>query len=264
MLDQVDSSVATKAAKALIETAATTSALPTPSTPPSLSTAPRPSTQAPHDHQERRYVGHIRRSVVPLLCVWGGGLLVLGASATRGNVRELFLDPAYANGGAWWTGLISQLGILGWTSAAASAAWAAWIARHTGRTSAAQFLFRGALASIVLLTDDLIGVHSMFWALGPLGKPFGLALVLAPVAAWFWVYRSDIRRTRWILLAGAFVANALSVVADTLGRGSVSDQAALLEDGPKFLGILAWATYFIASTYDIARSALRSATLSAP
>jgi hypothetical protein len=242
MLDQVDSPVAT-------ETSGAANAKQTP---------------VGHDDQDRRYIGHVRRSIVPLLCVWGCGLLVLGASATHGNVRELFLDPAYANGGAWWTGLISQLGILGWTSAAASAAWAAWIARHTGRTSAARFLFRGALASIVLLTDDLIGVHSMFWALGPLGKPFGLALVLAPVAAWLWVYRSDIRRTRWVLLAGAFLANALSVMADTLGRGSVSDQAALLEDGPKFLGILAWATYFIASTYDIARSALRSATLSAP
>ena len=252
MLDQVVSSVATDAP------AATTSAMPTTHPLSSLSSL------SPLDDQERRYVGHVRRSVVPLLCVWGCGLLVLGASAARGNVRELFLDPAYANGGAWWTGLISQLGILGWTSAAASAAWAAWIARHTGRTSAARFLFRGALASMVLLTDDLIGVHSMFWALGPVGKPFGLALVLAPVAAWFWIYRSDILRTRWVLLAGAFCANALSVVADTLGRGSISDQAALLEDGPKFLGILAWATYFIASTYDIARSALRSATLGAP
>jgi hypothetical protein len=209
---------------------------------------------------DRRYVGHFRRSIVPLFCVWGFGFLVLAASAAQGHVRELFLDPSYANGGAWWTGLVSQLGILGWTTAVASAAWAAWIARHTGRRAAAQFLYRGALASVVLLVDDLVGVHSMFWALGPLGKPFGLTLVLSPVAAWFWVYRSDIRRTRWVLLAGAFVANALSIVADTLGHGSVSNLSALLEDGPKFLGILAWATYFVASTYDIARSALRAAT----
>jgi hypothetical protein len=213
------------------------------------------------DLKERRSVGHFRRSFLPLLCVWGSGLLVLGVCTAPGNLQLLFLDPAYANGGAWWTGLVSQLGILGWTVAAASAAWAAWIARHTGRTKAARFLFRGALASVVLLVDDLIGVHSMFWALGALGKPFGLALVLSPVAAWFWVYRSDIRRTRWVLLAGAFVANAASIVADTVGNGPVSDWSALLEDGPKFLGILAWATYFIASTYDIARSALRSASI---
>jgi hypothetical protein len=208
---------------------------------------------------ERRYVGHVRRSIVPLFAVWGCGLVILGASAAHGNVRQLFLDPAYANGAPWWTGLVSQLGILGWTTATASAAWAAWIARHSGRASAARFLSRGALASVVLLADDLIGVHSMFWVLGPLGKPFGLALVLSPVAAWFWSFRDDIRRTRWVLLAGAFMANALSLVADTLGHGSISDQAALLEDGPKFLGILAWATYFTASTYDIARSALSSA-----
>ena len=62
-----------------------------------------------------------------------------------------------------------------------------------------------------------------------------------------------------MLLAGAFLGNALSILGDTLGQGSISDQAVLFEDGPKFLGILAWATYFIASTYDIARSALRSA-----
>ena len=208
---------------------------------------------------DRRYVGHFRRSVVPLIVVWGFGIVVLAASLAHGNVRELFLDPAYANGGPWWTGLVSQLGVLGWTTAAVSAAWAGWIARHTGRRSAARFLGRGALASLVLMVDDLVGVHSMFWALGPLGKPFGLALVLSPVGAWLWVFRTDIRRTRWVLLVGAFAGNALSVVADTLGNGSVSNEAALFEDGPKFLGILAWATYFIASTYDIARSALRSA-----
>ena len=209
--------------------------------------------------QDRRYVGHFRSSVVPLLAVWGFGTLVLGASAAHGKVDQLFLDPAYVNGGAWWTGLVSQLGVLGWTIAVVSAAWAAWIARHTGRSSAARFLARGALASLVLLTDDLFGVHSMFWVLGPLGKPFGLALVLSPVAAWLWFFRTDILRTRWMLLAGAFLGNALSILGDTLGQGSISDQAVLFEDGPKFLGILAWATYFIASTYDIARSALRSA-----
>jgi hypothetical protein len=216
--------------------------------------------QVEHVERDRRYVGHFRRSIVPLLSVWGCGFLILVASAAHGNAKELFLDPSYANGGEWWIGLVSQLGILGWTTAAASAAWAAWIARHTGRTGAAQFLYRGAVASVVLLIDDLLGVHSMFWALGPLGKPFGLTLVLSPVAAWFWVYRSEIRRTRWVLLAGAFLANALSIVVDTLSHGSDTDLSAMLEDGPKFLGILAWATYFVASTYDIARSALRVAT----
>jgi hypothetical protein len=211
------------------------------------------------DDAERRYVGHFRRSILPLSVVWTGGLVVLGATLAHGNVRQLFLDPAYANGGPWWTGLVSQLGVLAWTTAAASAAWASWIARHTERVRAAAFLFRGALASVVLLLDDLIGVHAMFWALGPLGKPFGLTLVLAPVAAWFWTYRADIARTRWLLLVAAFLANGTSVLVDTLGSGSFSDQAALFEDGPKFLGILAWATYFVATTYDIARSALRSA-----
>jgi hypothetical protein len=211
------------------------------------------------DLGDRRYVGHFRRSVVPLCVVWGFGILVLAASLAHGNVRQLFLDPAYANGGPWWTGIVSQLGVLGWTAAAVSAAWAAWIARHTGRRNAARFLARGALASLVLLVDDLVGVHSMFWVLGPLGKHFGLALVLSPVGAWLWFFRSDILRTRWVLLVGAFAGNALSVVADTFGNGSLSNEAALYEDGPKFLGILAWATYFIASTYDIARSALRSA-----
>lgn len=223
-----------------------------------------PTLSNPGEESERRYVGHFRRSIVPLLMVWACGFLILGATLAHGDVRQLFLDPAYANGGPWWTGLVSQIGVLAWTTAAASAAWASWIARHTGRKQAGAFLFRGAMASVILLLDDLLGVHSMFWALGPLGKPFGLTLVLAPVAAWFWTYRSDIVRTRWLLLVAAFLANGASVLVDTLGGGSISDHAALFEDGPKFLGILAWATYFIATTYDIARSALRSALPGAP
>ena len=76
-----------------------------------------------------------------MFCVWLGGFGVLGAVVAHGNVGRLFLDPAYVNGGTWYDGLVSQLGVVAWTVAAVSAAWSAWIASVSGRRQAAGFLF---------------------------------------------------------------------------------------------------------------------------
>ncbi len=209
--------------------------------------------------------------LVPLFIVWLGGAGILVAVAVHGNVQELFLDPAYFNGGVWWIGLISQLGILGWTAAAASASWASWIAKQRGRTRTASFLRSAAVVTAWLLLDDLVGLHSMLAdALTSIAvshvvaKTIGLLVILAPLARWMLKFRRDIGRTRWQVLFAALIANVVSLAADiwsaagpVAGFANASTNAqGLLEDGPKFLGILAWATYLIVTTYDIARSAL--------
>lgn len=196
------------------------------------------------------------RLLVPVLIVWAVGVAILSLVGARGNVGELLLDAAWYNGGAWYTGLVAQLGVLAWTTATVSAAWSAWIADMTGRPDAARFLYRAAAVGTVLLLDDLVSFHNVMVNVVGLPKIFGEAVVLAPLALWLVVHRGDIVRTRSQLLAASLLANACSFLVDLLVHPQAGDYAVLFEDGPKFLGILAWATYFVVTARDIARSAL--------
>jgi hypothetical protein len=197
--------------------------------------------------------------VAPLVFVWAAGFSILAAVAVRGDVGELLLDPTYASGGAWYLGAVSQLGILAWTLGSGAAAAASWMAFKTGRIPAAKFLRAGSIAGAVLLLDDLFGVHS-----GPVakltGKSLGQALVLLPAVWWFVKYRSDILRTRWQVLLCALTGLALSVIIDLLLSPDRLDYAVLAEDGPKFLGVLAWATYWVMTGRDIVNSVLAETT----
>ena len=66
----------------------------------------------------------------PLVGVWLAGLVVLGGTlgTTSFDDKDVLLDPAHLAGLPWYTGLISNLGVLAWTLAAVAAAAAAHIA----------------------------------------------------------------------------------------------------------------------------------------
>jgi hypothetical protein len=202
--------------------------------------------------------------LVPLLIVWLGGIGLLIAVGLSGNSDELVLDPAYYNGGGWWVGIISQLGILGWSVATVSASWAAWIALQHQRTRAVLFLRHAAFVSGWLLIDDLIGVHSLIGNVlvsmvkipSPIAKAIGLLCVLGPLIRWLLSYANDILRTRWQVLAASLVASFVSISVDLLFDANGSSTRSLFEDGSKFLAVLAWTTYFVTTTYDIARSVI--------
>ncbi len=77
-----------------------------------------------------------------------------------------------------------------------------------------------------------------------------------PAVLWVLRHLDDIERTRWPLLAAAVSCLALSMVVEGLTGNSMGPRATLAEDGPKFLGVLAWAAYFALTSVDIARSVL--------
>lgn len=216
---------------------------------------------------ERRRGFPLRRQarvLAPLLVVWAVGFGVLGAVAVRGRVGDLLLDPTYASGGAWYLGAVSQLGVLAWTLGVGAACGAAWVARRTGRPAAARFLGGGAGAGAVLLIDDLFGLHSNIIPMLGLPKRASEAAVAAPVALWIVTFRRDLARTRWQVLACSLAGLAVSVLVDSVVHPGQVDVALLAEDGPKFLGALAWATYFVLTARDVAASAIDAGRSGAP
>ena len=213
---------------------------------------------------ERRRGFSLRRqltSLAPLGALWliGTILLVAARVQTATPLRFLFLDPAHLTGSPWYTGALSNLGILVWTAGVAFASAGAWVARRIGRQSAATFLAAGALATLILVLDDVFALHAGILKnlLGG-SKNAAQLFVVFPTLAWMVFFLDDIRRTRSALLLAAVGSLGGSVIVD-VGIGLSGDTKLLVEDGMKFLGILAWSQYFAITSRDIAASAITSA-----
>ncbi len=199
------------------------------------------------------------RPLLPIAVIWAIGLVFLVGLALQRQVPydELLLDPNNVAGIPWYTGLVSNLGILGWTTATVTAIFGAWIAHYGNRPAAARMLLHGAVLSAVLLFDDLLQLHVI---LKPaLGIPkLAVYIVYLGIAGW-WVASQwrELRRTRAELLVAAGAAFAISIGLDqvaTVVPWLTANQRLLGEDAAKFLGVLAWAQFFTLTSSSIVTS----------
>ncbi|MEE9416500.1 MAG: hypothetical protein V3V01_14545 [Acidimicrobiales bacterium] len=201
------------------------------------------------------------RPLAPLGAVWFAALLLLLAVVAQNVIpyEQLLLDPTDSGGLPWYAGLVSNLGVLAWTTATVAAIGGAWVSRVAGREGAASMLRSGATLSALLLLDDLFQFHS--YLPGQLGFPKAAfyALYMALTAWWVLSEHRELARTNFRLLHAAGFAFATSIAVDQFGVGSV-DVSLVLEDAAKFLGVLAWALYFVVTTMDITRSIIDDRT----
>lgn len=209
------------------------------------------------DVAERRTRRSIAAGLEPLgrlAAIWAiAAALLLGLFEQNAVPPEaLLLDPSAYNRLPWYTGLVSNLGILGWTVAATAAATGARLGRLAGRDSATRFLRAGAMLGILLLLDDLFQLHVVVAQQLGIDKAsfYGLYGLLG--LGWIVEHRAEALRTRWaLLIASGLVLGGSGVIDQVL---ATSATALIMEDALKFLGILAWAQYFVLTTTDIARS----------
>ena len=218
------------------------------------------------ERRARRLLATSLRPLLPLAAVWALASAFLGALAAQDVIpyEQLVLDPNSYGDIAWYTGLVSNLGILGWTVATVVAATGAWLAGRAGRPGARALLGGGALYSALLLLDDLFQLHVVVThALGTSKVPFYTA-ELGLGCWWAWTNAGELLRTRWPLATAAVAALSLSVAVDQgLPAGAL---ALVAEDSCKFLGIMAWSLYFVLTGRDVALSvlALRPAEMGRP
>jgi hypothetical protein len=210
------------------------------------------------DRRSSRSAFHQLNALGPLLFIWTVTVVLLYASAAQDEVptERLFLDAASLSGQPWYTGLLHEMGVLGWTVAATAATAGAWVASLATRRSVTWFLASGAALTFILLADDVTSFHA---DLGPrIGVPKLVTIggLLAASAVWFMTNWREIRRTRWLTLLAALGALATSVALDIERRES--DLHVFFEDAPKLLGIMGWATYFVLTAADITGSVLQS------
>ena len=212
------------------------------------------------ERRRRRALRDQIPSVTPLLAMWAAGGSLLGVVAAQRSVavEQLFLDPAFLSGEPWYTGVLSDLGVLGWAAATVTALWGGWVAGQTGRPTASRFLRAGALVSVILLADDLFQLHADLLRFMGLPKGIRQLVIVLPAVAWLLRYAADIARTRWVILAGALTGFGASLLVDGLAPPD-STVGLFVEDSAKLLGVLAWTQYLVLTSLDIMRSTIRDA-----
>lgn len=219
------------------------------------------------ERRQRRTLADKLRVLVPLAITWTIGIAVMVAVAAQPGERagEMLMDPAFTLGSKWYTGLVSNLGVLTWTVGGAAAFAGAWLCRLGDRHRAGRFLFAGGIVGTVLLADDLFMFHAVL-APSELGVPKVVVQVAIGVLIIGWAYRNvtEILRTHVHLLVAAAAGLGGSFVVDAIFAPAPGSGWSLIEDGAKFLGVLAWATYFVVTTRDISRSVFVDALMTWP
>ena len=206
------------------------------------------------ERRSRRTLSASLRPLLPLAVLWLAGSVLLYVLIRQEAIphEQLLLDPNSYSRLPWYSGMVSNLGILGWTTGAVSAAGGAWIAKLGGRAAAAEMFRGGSLLSVLLLLDDLFQLHVVVTKALDVPKVAFYGVYIALGTWWGLANRAEVMRTRWQLLVAAGAALAGSAIADQLapqtGNGLV------VEDSLKFLGILAWAQFYVITNRDVSRS----------
>ncbi|MGH2561836.1 MAG: hypothetical protein ACRDJH_22465 [Thermomicrobiales bacterium] len=146
-----------------------------------------------------------------------------------------------------YTGVLSTLGVVIWSAAAAVCLLSYAVIRNRAAGGASpHFLLAGGLVTVLLLLDDAFMLHEVVFPehLGVSQKVVYAAH--AAVLLWFLVwFRSTILHTDFLLLALALAGFGFSVGTDLTARSTPFAGLYVFEDGAKLFGIVSWAAYFV-------------------
>lgn len=218
--------------------------------------------------EERRSPIPLRRQLsllVPLFVGWTAAvMLIFVIAALNPDARDnVLLHPAL-NDFPWYTGLLSNLAVVGWVVASTAGFLGGFVAWVGNRKAAARMQLMGAVVTLLAAFDQLFQFHRIILGTDSFG---GRALVLVTYivlgSLWVIVNQKELARTRVIILGAAMSSLLMSATVDLLGSEIVTSRA-LFVDGTTFLSALAWAIWFVTTTMDISRSVVRSAVLPDP
>lgn len=154
-------------------------------------------------------------------------------------------DPLAIVNGHPFYGMISNIGVLFWCASAAVCFFSyALLQRIENRPEILWFIFFGAIITSVLLLDDLFSLHEQifptyFFIREEITVSFYGILLLF----YFTKFRKIILETNFFLLFLALLFFGISVLVDCIPHYLLPWHP-LFEDGPKFLGIIGWFSYF--------------------
>lgn len=156
----------------------------------------------------------------------------------------------------FYYGLVSNLGVMIWTTGAAVCLFASVLLFPMVRRRAEAVFFAAAAAFTGWLAlDDLFMIHED--VLPQLGVPqlMTYAFYAGTAAAYFLLSWRQILALRPALMASALALLGTSVLIDVLVH-TESAVHVFFEDGAKLLGILAWTSFHVTAALEIIRAAI--------
>jgi hypothetical protein len=150
-------------------------------------------------------------------------------------------DPLQTAKFPWYTGFLSNLGVILWSISIGCAFSSAMILPNNRQI--ANFLIATGTLAIVLVIDDMFRLHDSIlpslFHIPEFVSFFAYGLVIAIYL--FSFYRIILLDASFLLLAGALLFLGVSIVYDMVSP--YSSMETFIKDGLKFIGIALWLTY---------------------
>lgn len=215
----------------------------------------------------RHFLSHMESNRLTLLlyaCAIGILLGIAAASQHSGiPISHFTRDPASVMNAHFYTGILSNIGILFWCIAATTCLFACLLLiKLRGETAEAYFLLYFGTLSAMLLIDDFFLLHEILSDLIFKSERLVYLMYMLILGYGLVYFRQLILRTDFKLLTISLGFFSASVVFDLLPEGW-SAWHHLLEDGAKFMGIVVWCNYFAKISWRIMTASQPSHALTA-
>lgn len=155
-----------------------------------------------------------------------------------------------------YLGVISRIGVIFWTATSVVLLYSSLLSyKKKQPRSITSFLFWGGLLSAFLLIDDFFMFHDVIFSYYlNIDEKFFYAFYGLSVVALFYFYHKIILDSDYILLLMAIILLGGSVITDiAVFLGLNLTYVYVVEDGLKFLGIIAWFAYFTRTGYKLVK-----------
>jgi hypothetical protein len=170
--------------------------------------------------------------------------------------REFTQDPADRLGGHPYVGIISMVGVMMWSGAAAACVVTVLVCHRLRAYGSNQrlilFLF---FSSAWLAADDVMQLHEAVFPWAGIPEVVSELTYVVLFSVFLYILRDMIISTRWVLLMASIVALGASLLADMLLPHS--DLQTFMEDGAKFVGIVFWTVFVVETNAEYLSEALR-------
>jgi hypothetical protein len=178
--------------------------------------------------------------IIALACIVGVYLVGVLKNVPPGFMTE---DPLQTAKFPWYTGALSNLGIILWSISIGCAFTGAILAIK--KPHKFQFMIVSGVLSSILVVDDMFMLHDGFlrYSLHIPERPIFLAYGLIFVVYTLYFLRDILSDDSFLILFVALLFLGSSMVIDAVIP--YSSLETFIEDGIKFIGITFWAAYFL-------------------
>lgn len=187
--------------------------------------------------------------------------LYLYSSSSPYSIVYFMRDTASLGGLQPIAGFLSNMGILFWCISVSVNFYSAYLLSFIApqHTTERAFLLTSGLLSLYLLLDDLFQLHESSHLIFPTHGEKIIFLTLAIFSASYMiVFRKLIFKTSYVWLISAFSFLAASILVDSILSLNLSDELLhWIEDGFKWLGIICWAGYYLSTSTQFIKQAIK-------